>query len=523
MSPSRRLLPSFTPRSLSKLAPVAIAVMVLLTGPDAYAASFGHSRMLSKPGKPLAIDVPVLQIDDQDVASLTLAPAPVAAWTQAGLTPPVDLGSLSLRLVDGVAPGKRVIQVRSTQAFSGSVADLLLDVGTASGQQRYQVSLLANPGAPVVPLAQSTVAASSGAAALGAAVVGQPAQASIRVNRGDTMFSIARRHAVEGVSVYQMMIALQRANPQAFIHNNLNMVKAGASLTMPDAAALTAISDHEARRLFQLQAQAFADYRRGAAASADIMTGMDSASRGVVTQGDTTGADGSLAAKGDQLRLSDSKSGGAAAAGAAGRSGVAATGAGGSLLPGANAATADDKLATSKDIADASGRVSQLESNVQNLNRALQSQGEAAKELVLEGAKGLGQSLSDMASAVSDATGTGNTGASPADAGAAANTAGASLPSSASAGSASDRANNVTEPVTQKAKSTVSWLQENMLAGITGILVFIVLVLAWLLRRASAKRNEGSAVSPAMVKQKLDEINLDLSQAPSDNPPVRKT
>ncbi|MBP6018840.1 MAG: hypothetical protein KA735_05060 [Burkholderiaceae bacterium] len=518
MSPSRRLLPSFTPTSLSKLAPIAIAMVAMLAGPDAYAASFGHSRILSKPGKPLAIDVPVLQLDDQDVATLTLAAAPVAAWKQAGLTPPVDLGSLSVRLADGIAQGKRVIQVRSTQAFSGSVADLLLDVGTASGQQRYQVSLLANPGAPAVPLAQSA-GSGSGATSPGSAVAGQPAQASIRVNRGDTMFSIARRHAVEGVTVYQMMIALQRANPQAFIHNNLNMVKAGATLAMPDAAALTAISDHEARRLFQQQAQAYANYRRGAAASADIMTGLDSASQGVVTHGGTTGADGALAAKGDQLRLSDSKSGGA---GAAGRSGVAGTSTTGSLLPGASAATADDRLATSKDIADASGRVSQLESNVQNLNRALQSQGEAAKELVLEGAKGLGQSLSDMASAVTVATGSGDTGVSS-DAAASANTEGVSPPSSASTGSASDRTNNVTEPVTQKAKLTVSWLQENMLAVISGILVFIVLLLAWLLRRASAKRNDGSAVSPAMVKKKLDEINLDLNQAATDSSPPSKT
>ncbi|NYT64960.1 hypothetical protein H0A58_03125 [Alcaligenaceae bacterium] len=496
MSPSRRLLSSAKPMPLTQLAPVAIAIMAMLAGSNAYAASFGHSRILSKPGAPLAIDVPVIQIDDQDATTLTLAPAPVEAWTLAGLTPPVVLDSINVRLADGLATDKRVIQVRSSQPFSGSVADLLLDVNTASGQQRYQVSLLANPGAPVVPLVQPGLTASGGAgtgSASGVAVVGQPAQANVRVNRGDTMLSIARRHSVEGVSVYQMMIALQRANPQAFIHNNLNMVKAGSSLAMPDAAALTAISDHEARRLFQLQAQAFADYRRGAAVSADIMTATDNASKGVVTQDRSVGADGSLSSKGDQLRLSDGKSGN--------------TGGGNSA--------ADDKLATSKDIADASGRVSQLESNVQNLNRALQSQGEAAKELVLEGAKGLGQSLSDMANAVTDATG----GGSATDAGTTANGENPSF--SALAGSANNSTNHVTEPVTQKAKSTVSWLQDNMLVFITGILAFIVLVLAWLLRRASAKRNEGGAVSPAMVKQKLDEINLDLSQA-SNDPPVSK-
>src|SRR3546814_10894163 len=99
-----------------------------------------------------------------------------------------------------------------------------------------------------VPGAAPSAAARSGG---GEAV----AQKHIRVRPGDTMFAIARRNAVPGVSVYQMMIALQRANPQAFIRHNLNLVKAGAVLAVPDKAALTAVSDREARRLFMRPVQ----------------------------------------------------------------------------------------------------------------------------------------------------------------------------------------------------------------------------------------------------------------------------
>src|SRR5690606_35966243 len=85
----------------------------------------------------------------------------------------------------------------------------------------------------------------------------------ISVRSGDTMFAIAQRNAVQGVTVYQMMMALQRSNPQAFIQDNVNLVKAGATLTMPDMAVLTALSDREARRIFQQHAQAFARFGRG--------------------------------------------------------------------------------------------------------------------------------------------------------------------------------------------------------------------------------------------------------------------
>src|SRR5690606_33470580 len=182
----------------------------------------------------------VSQLSPADLRSFSAAPAPAAAWQQAGLTPPVDLATMQVKLVDGYAPGSKLIQVSSSQVFNKPVADILLDVRTATGQQRFQVSLLTHTGLDIV----SPAGTAAGAQALPAAIL---------VKRGDTMVAIAQRHAVSGVTVYQMMIALQRANPQAFIHNNLNLVKAGASLTMPAREALTAISDREARRLFMQQ------------------------------------------------------------------------------------------------------------------------------------------------------------------------------------------------------------------------------------------------------------------------------
>ena len=67
-----------------------------------------------------------------------------------------------------------------------------------------------------------------------------------------------------------------------------------------------------------------------------------------------------------------------------------------------------------------------------------------------------------------------------------------------------------------------------MLGVITGLLALIVLIIAWLLRRANIARDDDgddqpSAITEAMVQAKLDKINLDLSQAPSDEPPATKT
>src|SRR5690606_30206501 len=87
------------------------------------------------------------------------------------------------------------------------------------------------------------------------------------------------------VTVYQMMMALQRSNPQAFIQDNVNLVKAGATLTMPDMDVLTALSDREARRLFLQHAQAFALYRqRGGPADMSAASTVLAAAQGEVPE-----------------------------------------------------------------------------------------------------------------------------------------------------------------------------------------------------------------------------------------------
>jgi pilus assembly protein FimV len=56
-----------------------------------------------------------------------------------------------------------------------------------------------------------------------------------------------------------------------------------------------------------------------------------------------------------------------------------------------------------------------------------------------------------------------------------------------------------------------------MLGVITGVLAFIVLIIAWLLRRANSGRDDDThgVITETMVKEKLEQINLDLEQDPA--------
>ncbi len=81
------------------------------------------------------------------------------------------------------------------------------------------------------------------------------------VQRGETLFEIANDNAVAGVSAQQMMMALLNANQSAFINGNVNLVKSGAILRIPDAGEINQISQAQAVAQMSEQNQLWQQYR----------------------------------------------------------------------------------------------------------------------------------------------------------------------------------------------------------------------------------------------------------------------
>jgi len=122
------------------------------------------------------------------------------------------------------------------------------------------------------------------------------------------------------VSLDQMLVALLRANPKAFINGNMNLLLAGQSLTVPSADAALNVDPAQAHREVAAQSADFAAYRSRlaqtvAAAPAEAEKQATAAGAGRVT---TKVEDKSAAQKtGDQLKIAK-----AAEQGAAGATGI---------------------------------------------------------------------------------------------------------------------------------------------------------------------------------------------------------
>lgn len=83
----------------------------------------------------------------------------------------------------------------------------------------------------------------------------------VPVKPGDTLFEIAEENPRSGVSVQQMMMALLNANQSAFINQNVNLVKAGSTLRVPQAPEASLISRIDAINAIGAQTQLWREYR----------------------------------------------------------------------------------------------------------------------------------------------------------------------------------------------------------------------------------------------------------------------
>jgi len=148
-------------------------------------------------------------------------------------------------------------------------------------EPQQQVAVATPPRAPVAPVSREL-------------------SGDYTVRRGDTLSEIAGR--MEGqASLDQAMIALLRANPDAFIDGNINLLRAGAVLDVPQGDELASVDSAEARRLVAQHVQQWRDARRavpqpaleGAAASAAAVP-VGGAQGNNATAGGTASADARL-------------------------------------------------------------------------------------------------------------------------------------------------------------------------------------------------------------------------------------
>jgi len=376
----------------------AAAVLALgLVGNAAHALGLGKLSVQSALGETLRAEIEVTSLSPDEAGSLKVRVAPPESYRASGVEYNALLTGTDIQVVQ--REGRTYLHMSSDRAVQEPFVDVILELSWASGRLVREYTLLFDPptvphpqqvappavaatpvisapspapavappppvavaAAPIAPPApvrakpeaprpEASAPAPKVAAAAPAPVAPTPAlkpaaaptpASEVTVRPGDSLSRIASRVQPAGVSLDQMLVGLYRSNPDAFIDNNMNLLKAGSVLQVPSSDSLGALSAGEARQVIQAQSADFNAYRERLAGAAPTLKteGNERQARGKV-EAAVDEHKSAAAASPDKLTLSKAAS-----------------------------ATAEAKASKATEKKDAANRVAELTRNVEELKR----------------------------------------------------------------------------------------------------------------------------------------------------------
>jgi len=233
-------------RVLHSLAGV-IASICIAWSANVGAFSLGTPRVLSQPGQPIRAEIPlrVSAAEQEQISSLEVINASKATYERLGISSAIVELEPQLR-IDRRDGNRTVIVLETAKMMSAAhlnqdpFIDLIVSLQWPSGQLTKNYSLL----------------------------LGDPNQVTVRP--GQTLSEIAAQMAplLDGATLDQTIMALYKANPDAFAGGSIHRLPAGAELVKPSQSLMQSITPTQASQFVEKANQAWIDSHGGSAKAA---------------------------------------------------------------------------------------------------------------------------------------------------------------------------------------------------------------------------------------------------------------
>ncbi|HEU5294668.1 MAG TPA: FimV/HubP family polar landmark protein [Burkholderiaceae bacterium] len=288
------------PAARVALSSVALAALVTASG-SAWALGLGRLNVQSALGEALRAEIDISSLSPDEESSLKVRVAPPESYRASGVDYNAVLTSTQVTIARR-PDGRPYLRVTSERAVQEPFVDVILELTWSSGRLVREFTLLLDPPqARMAPPVQATaptapqvsaapqVAPTPAPSAVTAAPIppqaaapsARPAPAArgtvqssasqqaalptgpgdYKVREGDTLYRIAKNNQRAGVSLDQMLVALFRSNPNAFMGDNMNRLKAGAVLSVPSSDDAKTVTTAEAKEVIRAQSADFGAYR----------------------------------------------------------------------------------------------------------------------------------------------------------------------------------------------------------------------------------------------------------------------
>ena len=270
---------------------LAVAVATALSPLGALALGLGEIHPQSALNQTFKADIDLLSVTQEELQDVRVSLASHEAFKKAGMDRPFHLTGLKFT-PQLTASGKPVIAVTSRDAIREPFLNFLVEVNWPKGRLVREFTVLLDP--PVTLSRKPTPVAAP-------AVKGKPVVSKVMPSRrapapavsmqeppmssaggreygpvqpNDNLWNIAKQMQEGDESIEQVMMSLLDHNPSAFINNNVNNLKVGKILRLPEDADVTGLSKRAAREEFLAQTR---EWKSGSRAAAPSISRQDKA------------------------------------------------------------------------------------------------------------------------------------------------------------------------------------------------------------------------------------------------------
>jgi len=250
-----------------KKSAVVAALFFITVSSNVYALGLGAIDMRSSLNQPMNAVIELTSASAGDLSDIKVSIASQQAHDRAGLSRSRILSDFKFS-VEQDDRGNSFVRITGSDAVHEPFLEFLLELEWPNGHLLREYTVLVDP--PVTMPAQP-VATAAPVSRTSAPAVQRPVRqssdpsrsvsSSVRtaaspassadsygpVRRNETLWEIAKRtRPGNDISMDQMMHALLRENPHAFMNNNINLLKAGVTLDIPDRNTINTITASEA-------------------------------------------------------------------------------------------------------------------------------------------------------------------------------------------------------------------------------------------------------------------------------------
>jgi len=238
-----------------------MAALGLLAPIHANAFGLGKLELSSALNEPFKAEIAITALKGDDADNLQVRLASSKEFEQAGIERNFLLTQLKFDVVE--KSGSVKIVISSQQPIREPFIDFLLTATTtSSGRLIREYTVLLDPPKSIFQKPATTLVQSPDKSSAKNSVSKSSSYKAASfdgnsygpVIRTDTLWDVALKTRPENnITVHQMMMALLKANPDAFQHNNVNGLKAGYTLSIPSKDDIYKLTKQQAISAFTEQ------------------------------------------------------------------------------------------------------------------------------------------------------------------------------------------------------------------------------------------------------------------------------